>query len=142
MRIVVQRVIQAQVTVSEEVTGKIDQGLVLLIGFSKEDTKEQLASYARKIANLRIFADENNKMNLSVLDVKGKILSISQFTLYGDTKKGNRPSYQDAMAPEKAKEFYDLFNRELAKYVEVETGVFQSQMQLELINDGPVTIII
>ncbi len=142
MKIVVQRVKRAKVTVEEKVIGKIGTGLVLLVGFSQTDTIDQLKPFAKKVANLRVFDDENKQMNLSVLDINGKVLSISQFTLYGDTKKGNRPSYQEAMKAEEANHFYELFNKELEKYVEVETGIFQSDMQVELVNDGPVTIII
>ncbi len=142
MRVVIQRVEKASVSVSEKVVGKIDNGLMLLVGFTEGDNSEVIDYMIKKIVNLRIFDDENGVMNLSVLDVKGSILSISQFTLYGDTKKGNRPTYIKALGGEKATKLYDEFNNKLKEFIKVETGVFGADMKVSLINDGPVTIII
>ncbi len=142
MKVVIQRSMKSTVTVDNKITGKIDKGLVLLVGFSIDDSKEKIKPMVEKIIKLRIFNDENNKMNKSILDIKGKILSVSQFTLYADTDKGNRPSYVKALDFEKAKKLYDEFNFELNKYVPVETGVFGADMSVNIENDGPVTIII
>lgn len=143
MRVVVQRSKNASVKVDEKIVGKIDYGLVLLVGFTHTDTITQLEYMVDKIINLRIFDDDNGVMNKSLLDVKGSILSISQFTLYADCKKGRRPSYIDALNPNDATILYDKFNNLLKdKNVKVETGIFGSDMKVELINDGPVTIIL
>ena len=122
--------------------GSIDEGLVILVGFTDGDKEENIDYIVKKIVNLRIFDDENHIMNKSILDVGGSILSISQFTLYADTKKGNRPSYIKAMKGDLATNLYDLFNEKLRKYVSVETGVFGADMCVSIKNDGPVTIII
>jgi D-tyrosyl-tRNA(Tyr) deacylase len=143
MRIVVQRSKQASVTVDGEITGQITKGLVLLVGVTHEDTNEDAAYLADKIVNLRIFEDENEKMNLSLLDVGGEILSVSQFTLYGDCKKGRRPNFMAAAKPDFANELYEEFNSLLReKGIHVETGIFGAMMDVALINDGPVTLIV
>ena len=142
MKVVVQKVKEAKCTVDGKVTGEIKNGLMLLVGFTEGDNKEIIEKMALKIVNLRIFEDDNNVMNLSLLDVKGSILSISQFTLYADTKKGNRPSYINALKGEEATLLYDLFNEELRKYTHVETGIFGADMDISLINSGPTTIIL
>lgn len=143
MRIVVQRSKQASVTVEGEITGRIEHGLVLLVGITHEDNKQDVEFLADKIANLRIFEDEAGKMNLSLLDVGGSILSVSQFTLYGDTRKGRRPSFVEAARTEQAEPLYRLFNEALReKGIEVATGVFGAMMQVSLVNDGPVTLIV
>ena len=142
MKVVVQKVKEASCTVSGKITGKIDLGLMLLVGFTEGDNKDTIEGMAKKIVNLRIFEDDNNVMNLSLLDVGGSILSISQFTLYADTKKGNRPSYMAALRGEEATKLYDMFNDELRKYTKVETGIFGADMDISLINSGPTTIIL
>ena len=142
MKIIVQRVKQAQVSIEGQVYSKIKQGLLLLVGVGPEDQLEDLDYAVRKLINMRIFSDAEGKMNLSVKDIEGEILSISQFTLFADTKKGNRPAFTAAAQPGMAEAFYQDLNRELAKEVPVETGVFGADMQVELINDGPVTIIL
>ena len=142
MRVVLQRVDYASSTVDGVVTGAIDKGYMLLVGFTHDDNLEKIKKAAKKIAGLRIFEDENHKMNLNLETVKGSILSISQFTLYANTNEGNRPSFVDAMNPEKAKDLYELFNQELRSYgFTVETGVFGAHMDIKLLNSGPVTII-
>lgn len=143
MRVVVQRSKKAKVTVNEEITGQISKGLVLLVGVTHQDTEEDAAFLADKIANLRIFEDEAGKMNLSLLDVGGEILSVSQFTLYGDCRKGRRPNFMEAARPEQANQLYERFNGLLReKGIKVETGIFGAMMDVELINDGPVTLIV
>ncbi|HJV16861.1 MAG TPA: D-aminoacyl-tRNA deacylase [Bacillales bacterium] len=143
MRVVVQRSKNASVTVEGEVVGQITSGLVLLAGVTHEDTEEDVQYLADKIVNLRIFEDENEKMNLSLLDVGGQILSISQFTLYGDCRKGRRPNFMEAAKPEKANQIYESFNQMLSeKGIRVETGRFGAMMDVSLINDGPVTLIL
>lgn len=142
MKVVVQRALDASVTVDEKITGKIDKGLLLLVGFTSTDTSKEIDWMVQKILNLRIFDDENGIMNLSVQDVKGKILSISQFTLYADARKGNRPSYIAALSGDKATVLYDEFNNKLKNYINVETGVFGTDMKVSFTNDGPVTIIL
>ncbi|NQP58318.1 D-tyrosyl-tRNA(Tyr) deacylase [Streptococcus suis] len=142
MKIVLQRVSQASVTIEEMVHGQIKQGLLLLVGIGPEDGQEDLDYAVRKIVNMRIFSDEVGKMNKSVQDVEGKILSISQFTLFADTKKGNRPAFTGAAAPAMASQLYDEFNQALSEFVPVEVGVFGADMQVSLVNDGPVTIIL
>lgn len=140
MRAVVQRAQNAQVVVDDCVVGNILFGLVILVGFTEGDGLEQIKKMVHKVLNLRIFPDDNGVMNRSVLDVEGKILSVSQFTLYADTKKGNRPSYIKALNGEEAKKLYDLWNVELAKEISVETGVFGTDMNVTLTNVGPTTI--
>ena len=140
MRAVVQRAQNAQVVVDDRVVGNILFGLVILVGFTKGDGLEQIKKMVHKVLNLRIFPDDNGVMNRSVLDVEGKILSVSQFTLYADTKKGNHPSYIKALNGEEAKKLYDLWNVELAKEISVETGVFGADMNVTLTNVGPTTI--
>ena len=142
MKIIVQRVKQAQVSIEGQVYSQIKQGLLLLVGVGPEDQPEDLDYAVRKLVNMRIFSDAEGKMNLSVKDIEGEILSISQFTLFADTKKGNRPAFTAAAQPGMAEAFYQDLNRELVKEVPVETGVFGADMQVELINDGPVTIIL
>lgn len=142
MRVVLQRVKHAKVSVDNRVIGKINHGYLLLVGFTHEDGNKEIDYLARKIANARLFNDENGKINLSVKDVDGQILSVSQFTLFAETKKGNRPSFTKAQTPAIAKENYDKFNQKLQEYgLTVETGEFGADMQVELINDGPITII-
>ncbi|HVH95673.1 MAG TPA: D-aminoacyl-tRNA deacylase [Bacillus sp. (in: firmicutes)] len=143
MRIIVQRSKEASVTVEEKVIGKIEQGFVLLVGVTHEDREEEAAYLADKIVHLRIFEDENGKMNRSLLDVGGSILSVSQFTLYGDCRKGRRPNFMAAAKPEYALGIYQHFNEQLKqKGVHVETGEFGAMMNVSLNNDGPVTLIL
>lgn len=142
MKILVQRSLKSSVSVNNEVVGSIDSGLVLLVGFTHTDTSEDINYLIKKVINLRIFDDENGVMNKSILDIGGSILSISQFTLYAETKKGNRPSYINAMGGELAKKLYDEFNNKLSEYVSVETGIFGADMKVNIINDGPVTILL
>ncbi|MFJ8255948.1 D-aminoacyl-tRNA deacylase [Peribacillus asahii] len=143
MRVVLQRSKAAKVVVAEETIGEIESGLVLLVGVTHGDTAEDAAYLAEKIVNLRIFEDENGKMNHSVLDVGGSILSVSQFTLYGDCRKGRRPNFMDAARPEEAEVLYERFNEELRKRgVHTETGQFGAMMDVQLTNDGPVTLIL
>lgn len=143
MKVVVQRAKNAEVKVDNKIVAKINHGFVLLVGFTHNDTIEDINYCAKKVANLRIFEDENHKMNLSLNDVQGAILSVSQFTLYSDTRKGNRPSFIEAARPEQAKALYDEFNDKLRKEnIKVETGIFGAMMEVSLVNDGPVTIII
>ena len=144
MRVVVQRVKSASVTVGEEITGVIDMGLVLLVGVHVEDTKEQMEWMCEKILKLRVFKDEDGKMNRSVVDVGGGILVVSQFTLYGDAKKGTRPSYIEAARPEKAEPMYEdmiaYFNEH--SELNIQSGKFAAMMDVELVNDGPVTLVL
>ena len=142
MKVVVQRAKESSVSVNKKVVGKINQGLVLLVGFTENDSEKDIDYMIKKIINLRIFEDENNVMNKSLLDTKGQILSISQFTLYANTKKGNRPSYAKALNSKEAIKLYDLFNKKLKEYVIVETGIFGEDMLVNIKNDGPVTIIL
>ncbi|MGG3469298.1 D-aminoacyl-tRNA deacylase [Neobacillus pocheonensis] len=143
MRVVVQRSKAAKVTVNGEITGQITKGLVLLVGVTHDDKEEDAAYLADKIVNMRIFEDEAEKMNLSLLERGGEILSVSQFTLYGDCRKGRRPNFMGAARPEQAVELYETFNSMLRqKGITVETGVFGAMMDVELINDGPVTLIV
>lgn len=143
MRVVLQRVKHAKVTVDSEITGQIEKGFVLLVGFTHDDTEADVEYLAKKIPQLRVFEDEQGKMNVSLLDVGGKILSISQFTLYGDTKKGRRPNFMAAAKPDQANRLYEYFNQVLHEQgVTVETGVFGAMMDVELVNDGPVTLIL
>ncbi|MCH7782144.1 D-tyrosyl-tRNA(Tyr) deacylase [candidate division KSB1 bacterium] len=143
MRVVVQRVSKAKVTIDKKVIGKIGRGLVILLGVSEDDTSEDAQFLADKCVNLRIFNDDKGKMNLSALDIGGEILSISQFTLYGDCRKGRRPSFIKAARPERGKELYDRFNEILRESrLKIETGEFGGMMDVDIYNEGPVTIII
>lgn len=144
MKIVVQRAKDAKVIVDKKVVGAVDHGLMLLVGITHDDTVEDAKYCAKKIANLRIFADDNGVMNLSVKDVNGGVLSISQFTLYGNIEKGNRPSYIKAARPEVAEPLYEEFNKILRSEhgLQVETGVFGAMMDIDFTNDGPVTLIV
>lgn len=142
MKIIVQKVNYASVVVQDKIVGKIDEGLMLLVGFTHTDTEENIDKMIKKVINLRIFDDELGVMNKSLLDVKGSILSISQFTLYADAKKGNRPSYIMAAKGEVAKPLYELFNKKLSEYVKIESGIFGAEMKVLLENNGPTTIIL
>ena len=138
-----QRVSRAQVTVEGRVTGQIEAGLMILVGMGRDDTSAVAVSMAEKVANLRIFEDEQGKMNKSLLDVKGGALVVSQFTLYGDARGQRRPSFMAAAPPDKAIELYEEFNAALRKLgLKVATGVFQAMMSVELVNEGPVTILL
>lgn len=140
MRVLVQRSGLSSVKVDDRIVGNIDSGLVVLVGFTDGDTIQQIQYLAKKIVNLRIFPDDEGIMNKSLLDVGGKVLSVSQFTLYANCEKGNRPSYIAAMNNHEAIHFYELFNEELRKYVEVETGEFGADMDVSITNIGPTTI--
>ena len=142
MRIVVQRCKDASVSVDDKIVGKIDHGMVILVGFTYNDTIEDIDYMINKVINLRIYDDENGVMNKSILDTNGSILSISQFTLYADATKGRRPSYVDALKGEEAIKLYDEFNKRLSEYIKVETGIFGADMKVSLLNDGPVTILL
>lgn len=142
MKVVVQRSKESSVSVNNELINSINSGLVLLVGFTHDDTEEDINYMTKKVLNLRIFDDENGVMNKSIQDVNGEILSISQFTLYADTKKGNRPSYIQALNGDEAIKLYEKFNSELNKTVNTYPGVFGADMQVNISNDGPVTIII
>ena len=143
MRAVVQKVTHSKVTVENEITGEIGQGLMVLLGVTHDDTEADAAYMAEKIANLRIFEDADEKLNLSVKDIGGAVLSVSQFTLYGDCRKGRRPSFTEAARPDAANALYEQFNAFLqAEGVPVQTGRFQTHMLVELTNDGPVTVLL
>lgn len=142
MKVVVQRCKRARCIVSNKIVGSVDNGMMILVGFTEGDNIESINYLVKKIVNLRIFDDENGIMNRSIIDVGGNILSISQFTLYADSSKGNRPSYIKALSGDKATVLYDLFNKELNKYVHTETGIFGAEMEIDFINDGPITIIL
>lgn len=142
MKIVIQRVKQASVSIDSKLYNQIQQGLLLLVGVAPDDAQEDVAYAVRKITNMGIFSDDEDKMNLSVKDVNGEILSISQFTLYADTKKGNRPAFTGAAKPDLASQLYDDFNELLSREIPVKTGVFAADMQVALVNDGPVTIVL
>ena len=143
MKLVVQRVKQAEVKVKENSVGKIEKGFLILLGVTHEDAKENVDKLVKKVCGLRVFEDQNGKMNLSIKDIGGELLIVSQFTLYADTKKGNRPSFVKAAAPEKANELYEYFISECKKNgIKLETGEFGAHMEVSLVNDGPVTIII
>lgn len=142
MRILVQRSLQSIVLVDNKVIGKINKGLVLLVGFTTGDSEEEIDYLINKVLHLRIFDDENGVMNRSVLDVNGEILSVSQFTLYADSKKGNRPSYVKALDSINALKLYKIFNEKLKKYINVETGKFGAEMLVNIQNDGPITILL
>lgn len=143
MKVVVQRAREASVTVDEKIVGKISKGLMLLVGVTHTDTIEDVKYVAEKIINLRIFEDAEGKMNHSLQDIKGEILSVSQFTLYGDCRKGRRPNFMDAAKPDHAIGIYDAFNDELRRLgIHVETGIFGAMMDVQFVNEGPVTLII
>ena len=143
MRVLVQRVTSANVKVNSKVVGEINRGLLLLVGFTQSDTSKEIDFMVDKVIHLRIFDDENGVMNKSLLDTEGSILSVSQFTLYADSSKGRRPSYINALNGDEAIVLYDDFNKKLKeKNVKVETGIFGADMQVELINDGPITIML
>jgi D-aminoacyl-tRNA deacylase len=142
MKIVIQRVSESSVKVNGEIVGEIGKGLMLLIGIDEKDEKSDADWLVQKILNLRIFGDENDKLNLSILDIKGEILCISQFTLIADYKKGNRPSFIKAAKPDKAIPLFEYFKEEIAKSgLKTESGIFGADMKVALINDGPVTIV-
>lgn len=142
MKVLVQRCSNAKCTVNDKTVSEIDNGLMILVGFTDTDNKDTILWMVNKILNLRIFPDNNGVMNLSVLDTKGSILSISQFTLYADTTKGNRPSYMKAMRGEKAKLLYEYFNKVLSEYVPTKAGIFGADMSITLTNMGPTTIML
>ena len=143
MKALLQRVKQAGVTVNNQKVAQIEHGLLIFLGVEKNDTQQQADYLAKKSAHLRIFEDENQKMNLSVLDVKVKIIVVSQFTLAGDTSRGNRPGFENAAAPDIAKDLYLYFSEQLKSYgIEVQNGIFQADMKVDLINDGPVTFML
>ena len=143
MRVVVQRVKHASVTINGSVNGKINNGFLVLLGIQSTDSEQDVDYLVKKVTNLRIFSDENDKMNLSLKDVNGELLIVSQFTLYANCKKGNRPSFIEAAKPEHAKPLYEYFINECRKEnLNVQTGEFGADMQIELINDGPVTILL
>lgn len=143
MKILVQKVLNASVTVNKQLVSQINQGFLLFIGVEKGDTQTQADFLAKKIANLRIFEDENNKINLSIQDVKGEILAVSQFTLAADLSRGNRPGFDSAARPEEAKLLYEYFVSQLQTYnLPVQTGIFQADMKVALTNDGPCTFIL
>lgn len=142
MRVLVQKCRNASVSVSGKIVGRCDFGLMLLVGFTEGDNFSNISYLVNKVLKLRIFEDENGVMNRSVMDVGGSILSVSQFTLYGDTSKGNRPSYIQALNGERAKELYDSFNQELSKSISVQTGEFGADMEVSFTNLGPTTILL
>lgn len=142
MKVVLQRVTQAQLSIDQQVHAQIGRGVVLLVGFGQADQPENADYLAAKIVKSRIFEDSRGKTNLALADVQGEILSVSQFTLYANTKKGNRPSFVEALNPEAAQKLYDYFNQRLAASgLKVQTGIFGADMQVQLTNDGPMTII-
>lgn len=141
MKVVVQRSKYSKVEVNNKLINEISSGMVILVGFTEGDDYAKILKMVKKIVNLRIFDDENGVMNKAILDIEGKILSISQFTLYGDTSKGNRPSYVKALNGNLAIKLYEKFNKELNKYVQTLPGIFGADMQVSILNDGPVTIV-
>jgi len=142
MKVLVQRVTSSSVEVEGKVVGKIDNGIMLLVGFTHTDTSKEIDYMVDKVINLRIFDDENGVMNKSLLDIGGSILSISQFTLYADASKGRRPSYINALGGDKSSPLYDEFNQKLNEKVHTETGIFGAEMKVSLVNDGPITIML
>lgn len=142
MKLVVQRVDNANVDVNNKTVGKIEKGYMVLVGIKENDTKEQADYLVKKLINLRIFEDQNGKMNLNIKDVQGELLLISQFTLYADTSGGNRPSFTNAEKPEKANELYEYFCNKCNEQIHVEKGIFGEHMEISLKNNGPVTIIL
>ncbi len=143
MKVLVQRVLEAKVEVDKRIVGSINKGLLLFVGFTHTDTSKEIDYLVNKVINLRIFDDENGVMNRSIIDINGSILSISQFTLYADSSKGNRPSYINAMPGDKSIKLYEEFNTKLKeKNIHIETGIFGADMKVSLINDGPITIML
>ena len=143
MKVLIQRVKRASVTIDNKLYSKIDKGILALVGIEKSDTIEQVQKMAKKLSGLRIFPDENDKMNRSILDIHGEMLIVSQFTLCGDCKKGTRPSFDKSAAPDIANKLYEDFVQEIQNYgIKTETGVFGAMMDVELINDGPVTFML
>ena len=142
MKVVITRVTKANVKVENKLISEIKNGLLVLVGFTENDTEEKIEYMVKKITNLRIFDDENGIMNKSIQDINGEILSVSQFTLYGDAANGNRPSYIKALKGELAIKLYEEFNKKLNEKIKTKTGIFGADMEVESINDGPVTIII
>ena len=142
MRILVQRCLNASVEVDNKIVGKIDRGYLILVGFTHTDNESTIDYLINKLLKLRIFDDEFGVMNKSILDMNYDILSVSQFTLYANTKVGNRPSYKESLNSNEASILYDLFNKKLSQYIKVETGIFGSDMKVSLTNDGPVTIML
>ena len=142
MRVLVQRSKKSSVKVDNKVVGQISKGMVLFVGFTAGDSEDDIDYMVQKILKLRIFNDNNNVMNCNILEVGGEILSVSQFTLYADTKKGNRPSYVKALNSKDDSILYKKFNESLSKYIKVESGIFQSEMEVSITNDGPVTIML
>src|SRR5690349_2279637 len=143
MRAIIQRVSRAKVSVGEKIVGEIGRGILVLLGVADDDAETDAIYLVEKIVNLRIFEDAEDKMNLSLADIKGDLLVVSQFTLYGDARKGRRPSFIKAAAPERANQLYEFFTAEARKQIErVATGQFQAMMAVELVNDGPVTILL
>lgn len=143
MKVLIQRVKKASVTIENELFSSINKGILAFVGIEKGDTQEQVEKAAKKIANLRIFPDENDKMNLSIIDVQGEMLIVSQFTLCGDCKKGTRPSFDKSAPPDIANQLYENFIKEIQKYnIKTQTGKFAAMMDVELINDGPVTFMV
>ena len=143
MKVVIQRVKNASVEVDEKIVGQIENGFLVLLGIKVGDTKEQADYLVKKVCNLRVFTDENDKMNLSLKDVNGKLLIVSQFTLYGNCAEGNRPSFIEAARPDEAIPLYEYFCEKCAQNgIEVQRGIFGADMKVELLNDGPVTIVI
>ena len=143
MKVIIQRCLNASCTVDNQIVGKIDHGYMILVGFTHDDNISNIQKMVKKIVNLRIFEDENEKMNLNIKQVNGSILSISQFTLYANCNEGNRPSFSNAMAPDQAIKLYKLFNEELRKEnIIVEEGIFGASMKIDFVNNGPVTIVL
>ncbi len=142
MRICIQRVARAKVLVDNKIVGQINRGALVLFGCNKDDTHESVEYLANKLINLRFFSDENDKMNLSLLDIKGEVLIVSQFTLYADCSMGRRPSFTDALEASVAKKYYEEFVSLVKKQLKVETGIFQAKMQVHLVNDGPATFLV
>lgn len=143
MRLLVQRVQNAKVSVDDKIVGQIEKGFLVLCGVTHSDTKKEADYLAKKLCNLRVFEDENNKMNLSIKDIDGELLIVSQFTLYADCSSGNRPSFTNAAKPEQANELYEYFIKKCEAYnVRVQKGVFGEHMKVSLLNDGPVTIML
>ena len=143
MKVLIQRVKKSSVTIEGKLYSSIGSGILALVGIEKGDTLEKVQKAAKKISNLRIFPDENNKMNLSIIDVKGEMLIVSQFTLAGDTSRGNRPGFDNAAKPETALQLYNYFSKQITSYgISVKNGIFQADMEVELINDGPVTFML
>ena len=141
MKLVVQRVSHSSVEVDSEIVGEIDRGLMVLVGFGQNDGEKEADYLAKKLVKLRIFPDENGRMNKSVIDINGKVLLVPQFTLYGSTKK-NRPSFHKALSPDRATVLFDYFTVQCRQHIDVETGVFGAYMKVDLLNDGPVTILL